>query len=118
LALARTTSTSCVRAWPLLHRAIEIDPKHADTQRRMADCYLKEGRVREAESMYRQAAQSIPNPDAMLYFMWGVSLENSGQSTEAVAAYERAALIEPDNPFVQQKLNALRTVTGRHLENR
>src|SRR5437870_1410335 len=115
LALARTTSTSCVRAWPLLHRAIEIDPKHADTQRRMADCYLKEGRVREAESMYRQAAQSIPNPDAMLYFMWGVSLENSGQSTEAVAAYERAALIEPDNQFVQQTLSALRTVTGRHL---
>src|SRR5439155_217352 len=84
--------TSCVRAWPLLQRAIEIDPKHADTQRRMADCYLKEGRVREAESMYRQAVRSIPNPDAMLYFMWGVSLENSGQSTEAVAAYERAAL--------------------------
>ena len=113
LALARTTSTSCARAWPLLNRAIQIDPKHADTQRRMADCYLKEGRVSEAESMYRQAAQSIPNPDAMLYFMWGVSLENSGQSTDAIAAYERAALIEPENRFFQQKIEALRKTMSR-----
>ncbi len=113
LALARTTSTSCARAWPLLNRAIQIDPKHADTQRRMADCYLKEGRVSEAESMYRQAAQSIPNPDAMLYFMWGVSLENSGQSTDAIAAYERAALIEPENRFFQQKIEALRKTISR-----
>ena len=113
LALARTTSTSCARAWPLLNRAIQIDPKHADTQRRMADCYLKEGRVSEAESMYRQAAQSIPNPDAMLYFMWGVSLENSGQSTDAIAAYERAALIEPENRFFQQKIDALRQTISR-----
>jgi len=113
LALARTTSTSCARAWPLLNRAIQIDPKHADTQRRMADCYLKEGRVSEAESMYRQAAQSIPNPDAMLYFMWGVSLENSGQSTDAIAAYERAALIEPENRFFQQKIDALRKTISR-----
>ena len=113
LALVRTTSTSCVRAWPLLSLAIQIDPKHADTQRRMADCYLKEGRVSEAESMYRQAAQSIPNPDAMLYFMWGVSLENSGQSTDAIAAYERAALIEPENRFFQQKIDALRKTISR-----
>jgi tetratricopeptide (TPR) repeat protein len=113
LALARTTSTSCVRAWPLLSRAIQIDPKHADTERRMADCYLKEGRVSEAESMYRQAAQSIPNPDAMLYFMWGVSLENSGQSTDAIAAYERAALIEPENRFFHQKIDALRKTISR-----
>ena len=113
LALARTTSTSCARAWPLLNRAIQIDPKHADTQRRMADCYLKEGRVSEAESMYRQAAQSIPNPDAMLYFMWGVSLENSGQSTDAIAAYERAALIDPENRLFQQKIDALRKTISR-----
>ena len=50
--------------------------------------------------------------------MWGVTLENSGQTTEAIAAYERAALIEPDNPFVQQKLTALRITAGRDPENR
>jgi len=63
--------------------------------------------------MYRQAAQSIPNPDAMLYFMWGVSLEKSGQNTDAIAAYERAALIEPENRFFQQKIDALRKPISR-----
>src|SRR5207302_5708060 len=47
LALAKTTATSCAQAWPLLERAIEIDPTHADTHRRMGDCYFKEGRLRE-----------------------------------------------------------------------
>ena len=107
LALAKMTSTSCVDAWPLLQRAIQIDPDHADTQRRMGDCYFKEGRIREAESKYRQAAQSIPNPDAMLYFMWGRSLEIIGENARAVTAYDRAALIEPENAFIQQRLSAL-----------
>jgi tetratricopeptide (TPR) repeat protein len=107
LALAKMTSTSCVNAWPLLKQALEIDPNHADTHRRMGDCYFKEGRIPEAESMYRQAAESIPNPDAMLYFMWGRSLEIMGESAKAIAAYDRAALIEPENLFFQQKLSAL-----------
>jgi len=116
LALARTTSTSCREAWPLLKHALEIDPEHADTHRRMGDCYFKEGRIREAESMYRQAVESIPNPDAMLYFMWGRSLEDIGNSTTAVAAYQRAALIDPDNPFIRQKLASLGTVRTEDLE--
>src|SRR5207237_7145549 len=87
-----------------LRRALEIDPAHADTDRRMRHCYFQEGRVREAESMYRQAVESIPNPDAMLFFMWGRSLEGMGENTSAIAAYERAALIDPDNPYIRQKL--------------
>ena len=75
----------------------------------MGDCYFKEGRIREAESMYRQAVESIPNPDAMLYFMWGRSLEDSGDSSSAIAAYQHAALIDPDNVFIRQKLASLGT---------
>ena len=104
LALAKTTPNGCVEAWPLLKRALEIDPGHADTHRRMGDCYFKEGRLREAESMYRVAVESIPNPDAMLYLMWGRSLEGIGENTSALAAYQRAALIEPDNLLIQQRL--------------
>jgi len=109
LALARTTSTSCAEAWPLLKRALEIDPQHADTHRRMGDCYFKEGRIREAESMYRQAVESIPNPDSMLYFMWGRSLEDIGDTASAIAAYQRAALIDPDNVYIRQKLTSVGT---------
>src|SRR5205823_2930716 len=50
LALAKMTSSSCENAWPLLKKALQIDPDHADTHRRMGDCYFKEGRIQEAES--------------------------------------------------------------------
>jgi tetratricopeptide (TPR) repeat protein len=90
-----------------LEKALQIDPNHADTHRRMGDCYFKEGRIPEAESMYRQAAGSIPNPDAMLYFMWGRSLEIIGERANAIAAYDRAAVIEPDNVFIHQRLVSL-----------
>ena len=107
LALAKMTSSSCENAWPLLKKALQIDPEHADTHRRMGDCYFKEGRIQEAEAMYRQAAESIPNPDAMLYFMWGRSLEMMGEKTRAASIYDRAALIEPENTVIQQRLAAL-----------
>jgi tetratricopeptide (TPR) repeat protein len=108
LAMTKMTSKDCSEAWSLLNRALEIDPGHADTHRRMGDCYMKEGKYREAESMYRHAVQSIPYPDSMLYFMWGRTLEDTGQKESAISAYERAALIDPKNVFIQQKLNALR----------
>ncbi len=115
LALTKMTSNNCTDAWPLLKRAIEIDPNHADTHRRMGDCYFKEGRAREAEAMYRQAAESIPNPDAMLYLMWGQSLEMLGRSAEAIDAYGRATLIEPDNVFIRQKLSTLSAKQSKQL---
>jgi protein O-mannosyl-transferase len=107
LALAKMTPTSCVNAWPLLKKAQQIDPTHADTHRRMGDCYFMEGRIPEAEFMYRQAAESIPNPDAILYFMWGRSLEIMGEKAKAIEVYGRAALIEPENLSIQQRLSAL-----------
>jgi hypothetical protein len=38
---------------------------------------------------------------------WGLSLEDIGQTSEAVTAYRRAALIDPQNTLIQQKLKAL-----------
>jgi tetratricopeptide (TPR) repeat protein len=109
LAMTKIRSNNCSQAWPLLKRALSIDPQHADTHRRMGDCYFNEGKIREAETMYHQAVDSIPFPDAMLYFMWGRSLEDTGQKTAAIAAYERAALIDPGNVAIQQKLAALKS---------
>jgi tetratricopeptide (TPR) repeat protein len=108
LALTRIQGNDCSKAWPLFNRALQNKPDHADTHRRMGDCYFREGKIQEAESMYRQAVESIPFPDSMLYFMWGKSLEALGQTQSAIAAYERAALIDPENVFVTQTLSRLR----------
>jgi tetratricopeptide (TPR) repeat protein len=92
-----------------LNRALSIDPSLPDTHRRMGDCYYNEGKVREAEAMYHQAVDGISYPDAMLYFSWGRSLEDTGQKVSAIAAYERGALIDPGNFLIQQKLAVLKS---------
>lgn len=109
LAMTKIHANNCSQAWPLLNRALKIDPKHADTHRRMGDCYFNEGKIREAESMYHQAVDSIPYPDSMLYFMWGRTLEDTGQAKSAAAAYRRGALIDPDNFLIKQKLESLKS---------
>ena len=108
LAMTRIHGNDCSEAWPLFKRAIQIEPKHPDTHRRMADCYYNEGKLPEAEAMYRQAIETIPYPDAMLYFMWGRSLEDTGQTKSAAAAFEHAALIEPENVVFKHKLESLK----------
>ncbi len=107
LALAKMTRTSCADAWPLLDRALEISPNHGDTLRRIADCYLREGKIKEAEAAYRKALDYIPFPDSLFYLSWGLSLEDIGQKSDAIAAYERAVLIDPQNILIRNKLAAL-----------
>jgi protein O-mannosyl-transferase len=107
LALTKMTRKSCSDAWPLLERALAISPNHGDTLRRVADCYLREGRIPEAEAAYRRAADHIPFPDSLFFLTWALSLENTGQKRAAITAYERAALIDPQNVLVRQKLAAL-----------
>jgi protein O-mannosyl-transferase len=107
LALTKMTRTSCTDAWPLLDRALEINPNHGDTLRRVADCYLREGRISEAETAYRQAVDHIPFPDSLFFLTWGLSLEDTGRKSAAITAYEHAALIDPANILIKQKLAAL-----------
>jgi protein O-mannosyl-transferase len=109
LAMTKMTTTGCNDAWPLLKRSLQVNPSRGDTRRRMGDCYFKEGKIQEAELMYREAVRSISYPDSLLYFMWGRSLEETGNAQSAIMAYERAALIDPDNVFIKQKLSALKS---------
>jgi protein O-mannosyl-transferase len=107
LALTKMTRQSCTDAWPLLDRALEIDPNHGDTLRRIADCHLREGRISEAEAAYRRAVDHIPFPDSLFYLSWGLTLEETGNIKDAASAYEHAALIDSQNSLIKNKLAAL-----------
>lgn len=107
LALTKMTLKSCTDAWPLLDRALEINPNHGDTLRRIADCFMREGRIQDAEAAYRRAVNHIPFPDSLFFLTWALSLEETGQKKEALAAYERAALIDPQNVLIKNKLATL-----------
>jgi tetratricopeptide (TPR) repeat protein len=101
------TRQSCTDAWPLLDRALEIDPNHGDTLRRIADCHLREGRTSEAEAAYRRAVDHIPFPDSLFYLSWGLTLEETGNKKDAASAYQHAALIDSQNELIKNKLAAL-----------
>jgi tetratricopeptide (TPR) repeat protein len=107
LALTKMTEKNCDDAWPLLKRALEVDPRHGDSLRRVADCLYREGEIERAEATYRKALEYIPYPDSLLLFMWGKSLEQTGRPETAISAYERAALIDPQNNLIKQKLASL-----------
>jgi protein O-mannosyl-transferase len=107
LALTKMTRQSCTDAWPLLDRALEIDPNHGDTLRRIADCHLREGRISEAEAAYRRAIGHIPFPDSLFYLSWGLTLEETGNIKDAALAYKHAALIDSQNTLIKNKLAAL-----------
>lgn len=111
LALTKMTRNSCAEARPLLIRALEIDPNNGNTFRRMGDCFFREGRIRDAEVMYRRALEHIAFPDSLLLFMWGRSLEETGREQAAFAAYKRANLIDPRNQLIRAKLAKLSSVS-------
>jgi protein O-mannosyl-transferase len=108
LAFTKMTRQSCTDAWPLLDRALVIDPNHGDTLRRIADCYLREGRTSEAQAAYRRAVNHIPFPDSLFFLSWGLALEETGSKKDAVSAYEHAALIDPQNNLIKKKLEGLK----------
>jgi protein O-mannosyl-transferase len=108
LALTKITRHSCTDAWPLLDRALQISPRHGDTLRRVADCYMREGKISEAEAAYRRAVDHIPFPDSLFFLSWGLTLEELGNKKDAIRAYERAALIDPQNNLINNKVAALR----------
>jgi tetratricopeptide (TPR) repeat protein len=112
LALTKMTHASCADAWPLLKRSLEVNPRHGDTLRRVADCLYREGDVKAAEGKYREALGYIAFPDSLLLFMWGQSLEELGRTGAAIAAYQRASLIDPKNVLIKERLQSLGAGAG------
>ena len=66
-----------------------------------------EGKTEQAEKSYRFAIQNSEFPDAKLLFSWARILESTGDMGSAVAAYQRAALIDPTDENIRTKLKQL-----------
>jgi tetratricopeptide (TPR) repeat protein len=97
----------CDRARPILARSLTIQPGQWQSLWLLADCLRMEGRMDQAEQAYGFAVQNSDFPDAELLASWGRSLEAMGKTPGAVAAYERAALINPNDEGIQAELKQL-----------
>jgi protein O-mannosyl-transferase len=97
----------CDRVRPLLVEALAIDPGQWHSLWVLGDCFLMEGKTEQAEQSYRLAIQNSEFPDAKLLFSWARVLESMGKTPTAVAAYERAALIDPTDASIKNKLKQI-----------
>jgi tetratricopeptide (TPR) repeat protein len=68
---------------------------------------MMEGHPEQAEKSYQLAVQNTEFPDAKLLLSWGRLLESRGDTPTAVAAYQRAALIDPNDEGIKLKLHQL-----------
>src|SRR5262249_15114477 len=97
----------CDQARPLLARSLTIQPGQWQSLLIFGDFLRMEGRLAQAEQAYGLAVQNADFPDAELLASWGRTLEVMGKTPSAVAAYERAALINPNDAGIQAELKQL-----------
>jgi len=97
----------CDRVRPLLAQALAIEPGQWHSLWVLGDCFMMEGNTDQAEQSYRLAIQNTEFPDAKLLFSWARILERTGKTPAAVAAYQRAALIDPTDEGIRRKLRQL-----------
>ena len=108
--LARTTvriDGRCDQARPLIARSLTIQPGLWQSLWLLGDCLRMEGRIDQAEQAYGLAVQNADFPDAELLASWGRTLEAMGKTPSAVAAYERAIVINPNDAILQTELKQL-----------
>jgi protein O-mannosyl-transferase len=98
---------SCERVRPILAQAFEVDAGHWQSLWVLGDCYMLEGNTAQAEKSYLLALQHTEFPDAKLLFSWASIIEAKGDTSAAVAAYERAALIDPSDEGIKMKLRQI-----------
>jgi tetratricopeptide (TPR) repeat protein len=98
---------SCDRVRPLLGQAFSVEPGHWQSLWVLGDCFAMEGKTEQAEQSYRLAIQNSEFPDAKLLVSWGRLLEAQGKTPTAMAAYQRAAVIDPNDEGIKARLKQL-----------
>lgn len=79
-----------------LQRLLQRNPNHRDARLLMAELYLTNNRPQAAFSQAEQALRAHPD-DARVQYTVGLLLDATGQSSGALAYYERATKLDPDN---------------------
>jgi hypothetical protein len=97
----------CDHVRPLVAQALKADPGQWQSLWVLGDCFLLEGKTEQAEYSYRLAIEDSDHPDAKLLVSWGSLLEAMGKIPTALAAYQRAAVIDPTDEGIKMKLRQI-----------
>jgi tetratricopeptide (TPR) repeat protein len=93
-------------------RARELDAQHVGAHINLGRLHHEAGRLEEAQRVYREALREC-EPDATLFFNFGVLLEDSSQYGEAIDAYNQALAADPDFADAHFNLARLYEIVGK-----
>ena len=93
-------------------RVRELDAQHVGAHINLGRLHHEAGRLEEAQRVYRAALREC-EPDATLFFNFGVLLEDSSQYGEAIDAYNQALAADPDFADAHFNLARLYEIVGK-----
>ncbi|MBB5061255.1 serine/threonine protein kinase/tetratricopeptide (TPR) repeat protein [Granulicella aggregans] len=79
-------------------RALQLDPKSSDALSGVANLYIGQGRIAEAESAYIRAA-AINSQDWRGFNNLGKFYQNVGRPKDAIPQFQHAIALTPDNSW-------------------
>ena len=83
----------------LFKAVLELRPKEQAALQNLGNCFRAENKQREAEEVYRMALSLGETAD--LWANIGGLNVNNGTPQEALASYQKARALDPDNPTIQ-----------------
>lgn len=96
-------------------QAVATDPTHLDTRINLGSLLHEDGRLAQAERVYRDALETLGSEPVLLYNL-GVLLEDMGRKVEAVEAYAAALRGNPDLADGHYNLGLLYRTLGKPRE--
>ncbi|KAH8833541.1 hypothetical protein DL96DRAFT_1577418 [Flagelloscypha sp. PMI_526] len=103
------------KAIQFFQRALRADPRHYNAWYGLGTCYLRMSKLRLAEYHYRQSANIHPM-NAVLLGCVGMTVERKGDLTDALALYDRAVEIAPDNALARYRRSKLLIYLKRYKD--
>ncbi|TFY68902.1 hypothetical protein EVG20_g3372 [Dentipellis fragilis] len=82
--------------------ALRADARHYNAWYGLGTCYLRMSKIRMAEYHYRKAAEIHPN-NAVLLGCVGMVVERRGDRAGALALFDEAVKLSPDNALVRYR---------------
>jgi tetratricopeptide (TPR) repeat protein len=98
----------------VLHRALALDPLHADAHVNLGRLLQLDGRIEEAIEHYRAALRD-GSTDPTAAFNLGTALETLGRAAESIEAYRQALALDQEFADAHFNLSRLYEVTGSPL---
>ena len=115
-AIQMTQRGELKEAAEVFERVLESNPDNPLVLDQLARCQVNLQQIEEAVVTLKRMTEIPTAPQANAWFMLGVCLRSLGKNDEAIAAQEKAAALDAQNPLILQALMSAYMDAGRDAE--